>query len=323
MTKTLTDNCDIVIIGSGPAGLAAAVYAASEGLRVTVIERQRSLGGQAATSSRIVNYIGFPKGISGEQLTKRAVAQAKSFGVTFISGEVVAIGADGGTRFVQLADGHVIACRTAIVAAGVQWRQLDTPGAAGTFGVFYGANPHEAAKWTGKTVVVVGGANSAGQATVNFAKLGVNVIVVARSPLTKSMSKYLCDDIRAAKNVTVREGVEATKFVNVGAQVEVTLSAGDAVTVDGVFVFIGAEPKTSWLPVAKDNHGFVLTGANIAATDRQHFGERQPLAMETSLAGVFAIGDVRSGSIKRVAAAGGEGAAAVSEVHAYLGGEAA
>lgn len=321
MTKnSLNFNCDVVIVGSGPAGLAAAVYAASEGLLVTVVERARQLGGQAATSSRIMNYLGFPEGVSGDQLTKRAVRQAKQFGVRIVSGEVVAIGAENGTRFVQLADGTVVSCVTVIVAAGVQWRVLDTPGATGTLNVFYGSNPHEAAKWVGKNIAVIGSANSAGQAISDFGKHGANVTVIARSPLAKSMSQYLVDEIGAMPNVTVREGVEASKFVNDGARVQVTLSSGDTLTLDGVFIFIGAEPKTTWLPVAKDARGYVLTGASVAekATYGYH-DDRQPLPMETSMSGVFAIGDVRSGSVKRVAAAAGEGAAAVAEVHEYLG----
>lgn len=316
-TSNANFSCDVVIVGSGPAGLAAAVYAASEGLQVTVIERARQLGGQAGTSSRIMNYLGFPEGVAGDQLTRRSVRQAKQFGVRIISAEVVAVGAENGTRFVQLADGTVVSCRVVIVAAGVQWRVLDTPGATGTLNVFYGSNPHEAAKWIGKRVAVVGGANSAGQAITDFAKRGAEVTVLARSPLAKTMSRYLATEIAKAPNVTVREGVEATKFVNDGAKVQVTLSTGDTLTVDGVFVFIGAQPKTSWLPVAKDAHGYVLTGAAVEPTYGYH-DDRQPMAMETSMAGVFAIGDVRSGSVKRVAAAAGEGAAAVAEVHSYL-----
>jgi thioredoxin reductase (NADPH) len=312
-------TCDVVIVGSGPAGLAAAVYAASEGLLVTVIERQRQLGGQAATSSRIMNYLGFPEGVSGDQLTKRAVRQARQFGVRILSGEVVAIGAENGTRFVQLADGTVISCTVVIVAAGVQWRVLDAPGATGTLNVFYGSNPHEAAKWLGKTVAVIGSANSAGQAIADFAKHGADVTVLARSPLAKNMSQYLVTEIGRMPNVTVKEGVETTKFVNVGAKVQLTLSSGEVLLVDGVFIFIGAEPKTTWLPVAKDSKGYVLTGADVAENSTYGYhDDRQPFAMETSMAGVFAIGDVRSGSTKRVAAASGEGAAAVAEVHSYL-----
>lgn len=314
-------KCDVVIVGGGPAGLAAAVYAASEGLSVTVIERA-TLGGQAGASSEIRNYLGFPKGITGAELTERSVEQAQSFGVEFITANVDAISVDGDLRVVQLSNGHVLACRTIIVATGVQYRRLDVPGAK-SFGVFVGANPAEAGQWDGANVAVVGGGNSAGQAIVNFAKHAAKVTVLARSPLAKSMSAYLVNEIKALPNVDVKEGVEVREFkaADTGkAKLSLTLTSGGSIAwFDAVFLFIGAEPKTDWLPVVRDTNGYVLTGIDLARVLPAGFSGRTPMPHETSIPGVFAAGDVRGGSVKRVAGAAGEGAAAVAEVHQYLG----
>lgn len=302
-------SCDLLVIGGGPAGLAASVYAASEGLRTTIIERS-ALGGQASTSSKIANYLGFPSGVSGADLAKRAVRQAKQFGVNCINDAVVGMAPDGAFRLVQRASGVVTRCKACLITTGVRYRTLSVPGIQ-TFGVFYGANPHEAPSYAGKRVVIVGGANSAGQSAVCFAAHAADVVVLSRSPLVKSMSKYLIDEITAQPNIRVLEGAELAEVVSSAddPRKHVLLKDGrDITNVSGVFIFIGAEPATDWMPVAKDSRGFILTG------------EAGRLPFETSLPGVFAAGDVRSKSIKRVATAVGEGAAALSHIHTYLGG---
>lgn len=304
-------DCDLIIIGGGPAGLAASVYASSEGLRTTVVERGQ-LGGQAGTSSHIANYLGFPQGISGAVLAERAVKQARRFGVVFENDQVVGLAADGPRKLVQLASGRIASCRAVLVATGVQYRRLAVPG-VNCFGVFYGSNPREAQTWSGKRVVIVGGANSAGQAAIQLARYASSVVMLARSPLTKSMSQYLVNDIRANANIAVREGEELSAIQAEQATGQLlTLKSGGDLVADATFIFIGAEPKTDWLPVVKDDKGFVLTGPATASPGRYI----QPL--ETSLAGVFCAGDVRHSDIKRVATAVGEGAAAIGQVHAYL-----
>ncbi len=310
--KSRESACDLVVVGSGPAGLAAAVYAASEGLNVTVVERERQLGGQAGTSSRIMNYLGFPSGVTGGQFAKRAARQARSLGARIIPGEVTALGAESDLRYVQLADGTYVTCKVVLIATGLTWRRLDVPGALGTFGVFYGANPNEAKHWVGKEVAVVGGANSAGQAACNFAQAGVRTLVLARSPLRKSMSAYLERDLRKFDNVLVKEGAELASIQNVGARVHLTMTDESTIDVDAIFIFIGAEPRTSWLHVKMDERGYILTGIDL-------FDPETPrMALETSMSGVFAAGDVRHGSTKRVSAATGEGAAVIAEIHQYL-----
>jgi len=301
----MTKGCDLMIVGGGPAGLAASVYAASEGLSTTIVERAR-VGGQAGTSSKIANYLGFPGGVSGDALTRRAARQARQFGVRFVTDSVVAIAADGAANLIQLASGRVEVCRCVLVCIGVQYRRLDVPG-VDTFGVFYGANPHEAHSYAGKRVAVVGGANSAGQAAVHFAKCGcLEVIVLTRSALEKSMSSYLITELHAHANIFVREGAEIASITRArSAEQTVVLKNGTVLDTAGVFIFIGAEPKTSWVPVEKDARGFLLTGA-----------DKRP--NETSLPGVFAAGDVRAASIKRVATAVGEGAGTIPQVHSYL-----
>jgi len=296
-------DCDFIIVGGGPAGLAAAVYAQSEGLSTTIVERLPKLGGQAGTSSLIENLIGFPNGISGHELMTRSVRQAKKFGVNIVHGSVEQLAPDGDQRLIQLETGEVLRARTVLIACGVQYRKLLIPGCEKTFGVFYGANPQEMPKWTGKRVAIIGGANSAGQAARGFARRGALVTMFSRSPLVKSMSTYLVEAIREEAQVHVVEGelplgIEQVDRVKVG----LTTNSDAGGVYDGLFVFIGAEPRTSWLPVVKDDHGFIIT--------RDSF--------ETSIPGVFAAGDVRANRSKRVATALGEGAAAVSQVHQYL-----
>lgn len=292
-------HCDLAIIGGGPAGLAASIYAASEGLTTTIIEGNR-LGGQAGTSAHIANYFGFPHGISGHELTSRAIHQAKSFGVAVEQDHVTAIAADSSTLHIQLASGHVQTCRAALVSIGVQYRKLTIPG-VDSFGVFYGSDPSHVDDWTGKHVGVIGGANSAGQAAIHFAKHGVKVDVISRSPIAKGMSSYLISEIGKQSDAIVTEGLELAAIQQTGAQLDVTLSDGSARRLDGLFVFIGAVPHTDWITCEKDPQGYLKT------TEYQ-----------TSLRGVFAAGDVRHSNIKRVAVAAGEGASAVASIHGYL-----
>jgi thioredoxin reductase (NADPH) len=299
-------DCDLIVIGGGPAGLAAAVYAASEGLQTTVVESRATLGGQAGASSLIENLIGFPQGISGADLMKRSAQQAKRFGVSVVHDRVVGIACDltCAERLVQLESSRVLRGRVVLITCGVQYRQLTIPGLDKVhYGIFYGSNPNEMSKWAGKRVAVIGGANSAGQAARGFAKAGADVTLFTRSPLEKAMSTYLREAIAREGVVKVRQELPSRVWqldgVKVGMDFD-TLGASGAW--DGVFVFIGAEPRTSWFPGEKDPHGFIIT--------RDTF--------ETSMPGVFAAGDVRANRSKRVATALGEGAAAVSYIHAYL-----
>lgn len=291
-------QCDLAIIGGGPAGLAASIYASSEGLTTTIVESGR-LGGQAGTSAHIANYFGFPHGISGHELVTRAIHQAKGFGVDVEQDAIHAIGRDDRLH-IQLSTGRVLLCSAALIATGVQYRKLDVPG-IDSFGVHYGSNPSEVKDWTGKTVAVVGGANSAGQAAVHFAKHGANVKMLTRSPLAKGMSAYLIGELaKTTAQVTEDTEVAAIESVN-GIQLSLTLSDGTSQLVDGMFVFIGATPHTEWLQCDKDAHGYLVT---------QEY--------QTTLPGVFAAGDVRHSNIKRVSVAAGEGASAVASIHGYL-----
>lgn len=300
------ENCDLMIVGGGPAGLAASVAAASEGLRTTVIEKTK-VGGQASTSSKIANYLGFPGGVSGEALTRKAAKQARQFGVRFLTDTVTAIAVDGASHMVQLASGKIEVCRAVLVCTGVQYRKLDVPG-IDTFGVFYGSNPHEAPAYAGKRVVVIGGANSAGQAAVHFCKWCSDVVVLSRSALSKGMSSYLISELRSQPNLRVLEGAEILAVQPAPTkpwEQHILLKDGTSLECAGIFIFIGAEPGTGWVPVAKDSKGFLLTGAGARPN-------------ETSCKGVFAAGDVRAASIKRVATAVGEGAGTIPQVHSYL-----
>lgn len=305
MTHINEHDCDLAVIGGGPAGLGAAVYAASEGLKTTIIERAK-LGGQAGTSSLIENLIGFPEGISGRELMDRSVEQAKKFNVGFITDTVTHIAADDGEHYVQLESAAYLTCHTVLIASGVQYRRLDVPG-ANSFGIFYGADPTQMRRWNGKRVAVVGGANSAGQAARGFAAAGANTTLLSRSPLNKGMSLYLRDALTREGEVNIVEGAELQLFEQVaGRKVRVDYGL-DTSQFDGVFVFIGAEPRTSWLTCDKDEHGFIRTG-----------GSGWCNGLGTSVPGMFAAGDVRANRSKRVATALGEGAAAVSQVHQYL-----
>jgi thioredoxin reductase (NADPH) len=325
-STTETRSFDLLIVGAGPAGLAAAVYGASEGLRTAVLEREAP-GGQAGSSSRIENYLGFPNGISGADLARRALDQARRLGAEFLSPTgVVAVSRQDPYRLVALEDGTTLSATALIVATGVSYRTLEVDGAKALVGagLFYGATMHEAASYAGEDVVMVGGANSAGQAALYFARYARQVTLLVRaSSLSASMSTYLVDHVERTPNICVLLGTRLERVV--GEQhveaVEVIDADGRARVIEttGCFVFIGAEPRTDWLDgvVARDDHGFILTGPELVR-GRTWKERREPLLLETSLPGAFAAGDVRSRSMKRVASAVGDGSIAVHLVHRYL-----
>lgn len=319
----MTHTCDVLVIGAGPAGLAAAVNAASEGLRTTVVERERKTGGQAKNSACIENYPGFVGCITGTDLTHSMYLQAKRFGATFTYGQIIDLRQQGDAIVATCDDGRELACRATIVSSGVQYRTLDAPGVTRFLGhgVHYGMNPADALKLKGKTVAVVGGANSGGQAAVHFAEQGATVLLLTRAPIASGMSRYLVEHI-AQLNVDVLVGRVAALSGTGEKLQEVTYAESDALrsyAVDAMYVFIGAEPRTDWLNVKKDPHGFILTGNGVQGASGKDGSGVQLWPLETSTEGVFAVGDVRSDSIKRVAAAVGEGAQAVQYVHRYLG----
>ena len=321
---------DLCIVGSGPAGLAAAVYAASEGLRTVMVERDAP-GGQAGQSAAIENYLGFPKGVSGADLTHRAVAQASRFGAeTVLAREVVGLERRAPVLAVRFADGGEVESRAVLIATGVAYRLLEAQGvdALGSRGVYYGASASEAAQCAGQVVHVVGAANSAGQAVLNFAKVASRVVLLVRGTrLEDSMSEYLVERITAAENVEVRCRTEVVAAHGTDHLESVTLHDRDTgaetdEATNWLFVFIGALPRTDWLgdDVVRDTKGFVVTGPDLQLPE--HAGRwplpRTPFALETSVPGVFAAGDVRLDSMKRVASAVGEGAMSVYLVHRYL-----
>jgi thioredoxin reductase (NADPH) len=321
---------DVAVVGGGPAGLAAAVYAASEGLQTLVLESEWA-GGQAGTSSLIRNYLGFPRGLSGDNFTNRALEQAWLFGANFVSQQVTGLGIRGPGRFLQVLDGSEIAARTVIIATGVAWRRLHAPGleALHGAGVYYGAAGTEAPAMEGGDVFVVGAGNSAGQAAVHLARYARSVTLLVRGDaLASSMSDYLVRELGAIPNVAVRLRAEVVGGEGRGRLERITLrdrQDGVARTVPaaGLFIMIGGEPRTDWLAgsVQRDRQGYVLTGRDLVRDGALPAGwplERAPSLMETSEPGVFAVGDVRAGSVKRVASAAGAGAIAVQLVHEYL-----
>jgi thioredoxin reductase (NADPH) len=321
---------DLCIVGGGPAGLAAAVYGASEGLRTVIVERDAP-GGQAGQSAAIENYLGFPRGVSGSDLTHRAVAQAARFGAeTVLAQEVVGLEQRGPVHAVLLAGGGEIESRAVLVASGVSYRRLAAEGAdqLGSRGVYYGASASEAAQTAGQVVHVVGAANSAGQAVLNFAKVADRVVMLVRgSGLEASMSEYLIARIKATENVEVRYRTEVVAANGNDHLERVTLvdrESGREYDEDTnwLFVFIGALPRTDWLgdAVVRDSKGFIVTGPDLQHTEHPDRWPltRPPFALETSVPGVFAAGDVRLDSMKRVASAVGEGAMSVYLVHRYL-----
>ena len=325
------DFYDLIVIGGGPAGLGSAVYGASEGLRTVLVERQAT-GGQAGQSSRIENYLGFPDGVSGSQLTERARRQAAKFGAEVLTArDVVALEARGSARVVKFGDGTEIAAHSVVLATGVSYRSLDAPGVGELTGrgVFYGSAATEAPGCKGQDVYIIGGANSAGQAAVFFSRHAATVTVLVRGPdLEASMSHYLIKQLDAIENVHVRTGTEVAEACGDGHLERLVLSdrgSGEKQTVEAasMFVFIGAAPRTDWLDgvVLRDERGFVRTGPDLVVGGERPRGwplPRDPYHLESSVPGVFVAGDVRSDSVKRVASAVGEGAMAVTLVHRYL-----
>jgi thioredoxin reductase (NADPH) len=318
---------DVVVVGAGPAGLAVSVYAASEGLHTLVVERE-AVGGQAGTSSLIRNYPGFSRGVSGAHLAYRSFQQAWTFGAEFLFfRHAVGLAADGDERVVSLSDGGQVRARSVVVANGVDYRRLEVPVLEEMVGrgVFYGAAVTEAPAMSGTPVFVVGGGNSAGQAALHLSRYASHVTLLVRGPDLSTMSDYLVAQLRSTPNCTVRcdvavVGGSATEGCLASIEVE-DLREHRTETVDagGLFVLIGARPHTDWLDgtVQRDRAGFLLTGADVdrGATDD---ATRAPLPLETSMPGVFAVGDTRFGSVKRVATAVGDGASAVQYLHGYL-----
>jgi thioredoxin reductase (NADPH) len=323
---SLEDHFDVVIVGAGPAGLAAAVYAASEGLKTLVVE-QVAVGGQAGTSSRIRNFPGFNRGISGAKLAFRAFLQAWIFGAEFqFMRSAIAIEAAGDQRIVRFNDGTAVHGRSVIIATGVSYRRLDVPELEQLQGrgVFYGAAVAEAPSMAGKSVVVVGGGNSAGQAAIHLADFASHVTMLVRGPaLAASMSDYLIRQLDEAPNVDVRLESAVSGGGGDGHLDHLLIrnladGTDERVDADGLFLLIGSQPHTGWLDgtLERDEWGFVVTGAELSATDR--YESRRPSLLETSMPGVLAVGDVRRGSVKRVASAVGEGAIAIQLLHHYL-----
>jgi thioredoxin reductase (NADPH) len=328
---------DLIIVGAGPAGLAAAVYGASEGLHTLLIEREAP-GGQAGMSANIENYLGFPTGLTGANLARRAVAQATRFGAEILTPrEAISVRVDNPYRFVKLNDGNEISCHTLLITTGVSYRKLDVPdidrltGA----GVYYGASMTQALTYHDEDVYLVGGANSAGQAAIYFSRYAKTVNLLVRGDsLSTTMSQYLVDQISESKNIRVwlhsrvaeikgENRLEAILIKDTLKGETQTLSTG------GLFIFIGAQPRTDWLSdvVATDTNGFILTGPNLAMAKNDGHNnsrpigwnlDREPFLLETSVPGIFAAGDVRYGSIKRVASGVGEGSIVVQFVHQYL-----
>ena len=322
---------DVVIVGGGPAALAAAVYGASEGLRTLMIEREAP-GGQAGTTSRIENYLGFPAGLSGADLARRGVAQATRLGAEILSPqEVAGLRRADPYRVATLGDGTEISCHAVVLAMGVQYRTLDLPGVdelEGT-GIFYGSAISEAVACRGLDVGVVGGGNSAGQAAIHLSAFAKSVTLIIRSDrIEAGMSQYLVDRIASTPNITVRLGASIASVEGGRELAAVELEdrethARDRLAISALFLFIGAAPRTDWLGdlVERDSGGFVLTGAALVRDGKPPAGwapQREPYLLETSVPGVFAAGDVRSRSVKRIASAVGEGSMAIQFVHQYL-----
>ena len=323
---------DLTIVGAGPAGLGAAVYGASEGLRTLLIEKHAP-GGQAGTSSRIENYLGFPAGVSGEELSRRAITQAKRLGAQFLTPvSVKEIELKDNIKVLHLSDDSTIRTRALLISTGVEYRQLDVPGAENLYGrgVYYGAASTEALSCTDQTVIIVGGGNSAGQAAMYLARFAkqVDVLVRSKEGVQPTMSQYLIDQIAATPNITIRPCCQIKEVFGADHLESVCIENSDTSqrtteAVAAVFIFIGTRPVTGWIPlnIFKDDKGFLETGGTLLQHEnfRQNWHlERDPYFLETCVAGVFAAGDVRAGAMNRVASAVGEGSMAVKFVHAYL-----
>jgi thioredoxin reductase (NADPH) len=331
-TTPATDFYDLVVVGGGPAGLGAAVYGASEGLRTLLVERQAT-GGQAGQSSRIENYLGFPDGVSGAQLTDRARRQAVRFGAEILTTrDVIGLEARGPARVVSFGDGTEVAAHAVIIATGVSYRDLDAPGVGRLCGrgVYYGSAATEAVACADRDVFIVGGANSAGQAASFFSRHAKSVTLVVRGDaLERSMSHYLIEQLQALDNVSVRLGTvvdeaHGDEHLDCLTLRHLRSAATEQVQTSHMFIFIGAQPRTDWLAgvLDRDERGFILTGPDLVVDGqrpRGWFADRDPWPLEASVPGVFVAGDVRADSVKRVASAVGEGAMAVTLAHRYLG----
>jgi thioredoxin reductase (NADPH) len=329
-TRAAAESYDLIILGGGPAGLAAGVYGASEGLRTVIVEREAP-GGQAGLSARIENYLGFPSGLSGGDLTRRAVAQARRFGAEILAQEAMALRLQDAYRIVRLADGNEISAEALLIATGVQWRKLDVPGMDRLTGagVYYGAGSTEAISCRDDDVYIVGGANSAGQAALNFSRYARRVVMLVRGKsLAATMSQYLIDEIARTANIHVEFQSYVVEVHGEDRLEGITVECGltgtrDRVDASSLFIFIGAQPGTEWLDgvVERDERGFILTGSALMRDGNPPRGwplERDPGLLETSVPGIFAVGDVRHGSVKRVASGVGEGSIAIQFVHEYL-----
>ena len=322
---------DLIIVGAGPAGLAAAVYAASEGLRTLLIDKETT-GGQAGTSSRIENYLGFPNGVSGADLARRATAQATRLGAEILTAqEATQIRVDDPYRFVKLADGTELSCKALIIATGASLRTLDVPGveALTSAGVYYGAALTEAAYYKGKHMFVVGGANSAGQGAMFFSRYANKVTMLVRgSSLQKDMSQYLIDQINCTENIELRTHTSVSRVIGTDRLEALVIKDNDTGEIEtlpaaAMFVFIGAKPHSDFVAdvVERNQAGFILTGPDLIRDGRRPKNwrlNRDPFLLETSVPGIFAVGDVRQDAIRRVASAVGQGSTAISFVHQYL-----
>ncbi len=325
-TQAQQEFYDVVIVGAGPAGLAAGVYGASEGLRTLIVEAEAP-GGQAGSSSRIENYLGFPAGISGEELGKRAYLQASRLGAEFLTQRVRAIRTENQYHIITMADGREVTCHVCLIATGVSYLRLNVPDSDrfNGAGIYYGASQSESSSCAGEEVYIIGGANSAGQAAMYFSKHASRVVMLIRGPsLEKSMSRYLIDQIATMGNVVIETGTEVTGVRGDGHLESICVRTPNGVeqrAATSLFIFIGAAPKTDWLPasIAVDNHGFILAGPDLQlGTPAVWPLERDPYLLETSVPGIFVAGDVRHNSVKRCASAVGEGSIAIQFVHQYL-----
>jgi thioredoxin reductase (NADPH) len=330
-TRTDVEFYDLAIVGGGPAGLAAAVYGASEGLRTVMIEREAP-GGQAGLSSRIENYLGFPAGLSGRDLARRAVVQATRFGVEILSPqEAAGVRIEGPYRIIEMTDGSKVSCHALLLAMGVQWRSLGVPGEDRLrgAGVYYGGGMTEAISCKDETVYVVGGANSAGQAAINFANYATKVVmIIRRESLAATMSQYLIDQIKKTSNIEIWPQAEVSEVHGDQHLEEISILCATTDTTERVpakslFIYIGALPRTNWLGdlVQRDDRGFILSGVDLVREGKRPIGwtlDRDPSLLETNVPGIFVVGDVRHGSVKRVASGVGEGAVAIQFVHQYL-----
>ncbi|MEO0333900.1 MAG: FAD-dependent oxidoreductase, partial [Bacteroidota bacterium] len=330
LNRTITSGemVDLIVVGAGPGGLAASVYGASEGLSTLTLEAV-STGGQAGTSSKIENYLGFPAGLSGAELANRAVAQAQKFGARIVVSQAATqLRKEVGHYIIQLADGEEVAAQNIIIATGARYRKLpiaNLPKYEGQ-GVYYAATQTEAQLCYNEPIMVVGGGNSAGQAAIFLASHAQKVyIVIRRESLVSSMSRYLIDRIERTDNITVLSHTEVVGLDGERFLEEVIIQNNQAkeqkqLPIKALFTFIGAEPRTQWLQdvIALDDQGFILTGSALKQAGSWHITTRDPFLLETSLPGVFAVGDVRSQSVKRVASAVGEGSIAVKFIFEYL-----